>query len=134
MNKGIAFSLPIDKIKGTHVEPSEHNMDKGRDTMLDYEAMFVIVERGRAEEVVEYASSVGAKGATIIPARGSGIHEKETLFNITIEPEKEIVMLLVKEDKADEIAQKIDDEINLDAPGSGILFILPVSQASGLVQ
>lgn len=134
-NRGVCFSSPLSAIKGTHMKTKVCEVEENTDSMnSNYEAMFVIVERGYGEEIVEFASGAGAKGATIIPARGSGVHENETLFHLTIEPEKEIVMMLVKKEESEAITKKIDEEINLDAPGAGILFVIPVNQASGLVK
>ena len=133
-NRGICFSSPLTGLKGTHIEMRKCKREETNPMGTNYEAMFVIVERGVGEEIVEYASSVGAKGATIIPARGSGVHEKETLFHLTIEPEKEIVMMLVNKEESETIAKKIDEEVNLDAPGAGILFVMPVNRASGLAK
>lgn len=134
-NRGICFSSPLSGLKGTHIETGNCVREEKPDSMgTNYEAMFVIVERGLGEDIIEYASSAGAKGATIIPARGSGVHEHETLFHLTIEPEKEIVMMLVREDQSEVIAEKIDEEVNLDAPGTGVLFVMPVTRASGLVK
>lgn len=134
-NRGFSFSIPLAGLMGTHIPTFEEEIEEGSgDLDFDYEAIFVVVERGKGEDIIDYATSAGARGATIIAARGSGIHEKETLFNITIEPEKEIVMMLVNKENSDQIAKKIDEEVNLDDPGAGILFILPVSRTSGLLK
>ncbi|MDO5649030.1 MAG: P-II family nitrogen regulator [Gallicola sp.] len=134
-NRGVCFSSSLTGLKGTSMAQKECIREERTETMeIKYEVIFVIVERGLGEDIVEYAASAGAKGATIIPARGSGIHENESLFHLTIEPEKEIVMMLVKEEESEMIAKKIDEEVNLDAPGTGVLFMMPVNRASGLVK
>ena len=43
------------------------------------------------------------QGGTIINARGSSIHETSKFPNMEIEPEKEMVMILAKDDLADQI-------------------------------
>ena len=43
---------------------------------------FIIVDRGLGHEVVDVATEAGARGATIINARGSGIHEKRCFFQL----------------------------------------------------
>ncbi len=53
-----------------------------------YDAIFVVVDKGKAEFVVEAANEAGAKGGTIIHARGAGEYEIEKIFSMEIEPEK----------------------------------------------
>ena len=60
-----------------------------------YEAIFCIVNSGYSETVMDVAKALGAGGGTVINARGTANKEAETFFHITIEPEKEIVMILV---------------------------------------
>ena len=58
-----------------------------------HELVLVIVNNGFSELVMEVARDCGAKGGTIINARGTAREEAEKLYNITISPEKEIVMI-----------------------------------------
>jgi nitrogen regulatory protein PII len=97
-----------------------------------YSAIFVIVDRGKAEEVVDAAKAAGARGATIMNARGSGIHETQLLFNMEIEPEKEIVLILAQKDIVEPIAASIREKMKLDEPGNGILFLLDVNKTYGI--
>jgi nitrogen regulatory protein PII len=97
-----------------------------------YRLIFTIVNRGFGDTVIDAAREKGAKGGTIIYARGTGIHEQETFLNISITPEKEIVMILVAKDKVKEITQAILQDSGLKTPGRGICFVLPVTEALGL--
>jgi nitrogen regulatory protein PII len=103
----------------------------GKDDM-EYEVIFTIVERGLGEEVVDAATLAGARGATIINARGSGIHENIMFFSMNIEPEKEIVMTIVEREKSDNIIKSIKEAMHLDEPGKGIMFVMDVNKTSGL--
>lgn len=127
-NHGIAFSIPLTNLMGCR---NEENITDRSDKM-DYEAVFVIVERGNADEVIDVADKSGARGATVIHGRGSGIHEKGSIFNIVIEPEKEIVLMLVQKEKTDTIINNIKEELELDKPGKGIIFVTGVDNAVGL--
>ena len=97
-----------------------------------YRAIFTIVDRGRAEDVMDAANEVGAKGGTIINARGSGIHETNKLFSMEIEPEKEMVMILSEKSVVDSIVSSIRKKLDIDKPGKGIIFVQEVSRAYGL--
>lgn len=134
-NHGIAFSIPIAGIFGVRcygnniIEAGEES--RGVEDSM-YKAICVIVDRGKAEDAVDAATNAGARGGTIINARGSGIHETHTLFSMQIEPEKEMVMILSENDLVDSIVSSIRQKLRIDEPGNGIIFIQDVSKAYGL--
>ena len=101
---------------------------------VDYEAIFVIVEKGLAENVLDAAEAAGSRGGTVIHARGSGSREKEKIFNIEIEPEKDIVLILSKIEGLDHIVDAIEGVLNINTPGAGILFTLDVNRTLGLYE
>ncbi len=129
---GIAFSLPVSWFIGSrHYGDTNISESRGVANTM-YKAIFTVVEKGKAEEVIETATAAGSRGGTIINARGSGIHETSTLFSMTIEPEKEIVMILAKEEATEAIASAIRENLQIDEPGNGIMFILDVNNTYGL--
>lgn len=132
-NHGIVFSASLEKVLGLggSKKPID-NFETGGYDGMEYEAIFTIVERGLGQEVVDAANSAGSKGATIINARGSGIHEEETFFSMRIEPEKEIVMIIVEKEKSDKIINSIKEAMNIEEPGKGIIFVIKVNKISGL--
>lgn len=130
-NHGICFSLPVVKTIGTENQSNSQLIEKDVNAM-NYQSIFVIVDKGVAEDVVDAATEVGAKGATIINARGSGIHETSKLFSVDIEPEKELVMLLVESSLTDRICENIKLKTRIDEPGKGILFVQDVLSTYGL--
>ena len=73
-------------------------------------------------------------GGTIIHGRGAGVPAEESFFDLVIEPQKDIVFILVPTEKAAHIRKVVVEEMNLDKPGNGILFVLPVTRATGLYQ
>ena len=67
----------------------------GNSMKYNHEAIFCIVNSGYSELVMDVAKKFGAKGGTVINARGTANKDAETFFGISIQPEKEIVMILV---------------------------------------
>ncbi|MDO5718014.1 MAG: P-II family nitrogen regulator [Tissierellia bacterium] len=131
-NHGIAFSIDVFKMMGSNIGKVEKDMEKTNQD-IKYEAVFVIVENGKGELVVEAAQAAGAKGATIIHGRGSGIHEKGNIFGLVIEPEKEIVLMLIKREDVDKVTGSIREKIDIEKPGQGILFVMDVNRATGVM-
>ncbi len=101
---------------------------------MDYnhEAIFCIVNSGYSEAVMDAAKKLGARGGTVINARGTAGKEAETFFHITIQPEKEIVMILVPTDIKDAVLHALYQEVGLDSAGQGIAFSVPVDSVVGM--
>ena len=98
----------------------------------EYEVIFCIVNAGQSEEVMEAARGLGCKGGTVIRARGTANPESEKLFNIPIQPEKEIVMMVVKNEIKNEILHALYKAVGLNTAGQGIAFSMPVDEVVGL--
>lgn len=129
-NNGLAFSIPLVGLKGTHIATKDVDINEDRD-FSEYDLVVSVVEKDMGEDIIEYAHSVGAPGATIVKGRGSGIKQEDTLFNLRIEPEKELVLMVTQRDKTAGIKEVIDEKTNLDQPGTGILFVMPIHRATG---
>ena len=99
---------------------------------MDNVAIVVIVERGKADRIVDEAKKVGAEGATIFYARGTGESEFKKFFNLHVESAKEVILFLTQESKKQEIIDKVVEVGRLEEPGVGILFTLPVGELVGL--
>lgn len=132
-NHGIVFSSPISKVLGARssITDISDSIIGGKDDM-EYEVIYTIVERGFGEDVVDAATSAGARGATIINARGSGIHENTMFFSMNIEPEKEVVMIIIEKEKSYKVINVIKDTMHIDEPGKGIIFAMNINKVSGL--
>lgn len=97
-----------------------------------YELVLCIVNAGFSEIVMDAAKEVGARGGTVIHARGTANREAEQFFNITIQPDKEIVMLVVPSDIKDAVLHALYQGAGLKTAGQGIAFSLPVDEVVGL--
>lgn len=131
--RGIAFALNVTRVIGSRGIYREINEENRGDQNM-YEAIFVVVDKGRGEFVIDAAKKAGSKGATLINARGSGIHEKSKLFTMDIEPEKEIILILSEKDASERIIDSIVAENHLEEPGNGMLFTCDVTRTLGLFQ
>ncbi|MDE7100601.1 MAG: hypothetical protein K2O05_01965 [Anaeroplasmataceae bacterium] len=97
-----------------------------------YEAIFCIVNAGFADDVMVAARACGAGGGTVLSARGTAKEEAEKIFNISIQPEKEIILILARNDIKDDILHSIYKNVGLSTPGQGIAFSVPVNQVVGI--
>lgn len=97
-----------------------------------HEVIFCIVNAGFTDDVMDAAREFGARGGTVIRARGTANAEAERMFNIPIQPEKEIVMILVESNIKADVLHALYQKVGLKTPGQGIAFTMPVDSVVGL--
>lgn len=97
-----------------------------------HEVIFCIVNEGFSDAVMDAARQFGARGGTVIHARGTANKEAEKFFEVAVQPEKEIVMILVPSEIKNDVLHALYRAVGLDTPGQGIAFSMPVDEAVGL--
>ena len=97
-----------------------------------YELIVTIVNKGWSEKVIRVGRDTGAQGATVLHARGSGLHDIASFLGIAIEPEKEIVLNVVSSDKSEEIVAAISAALDIEKHGTGISMVIPIRGVAGL--
>jgi nitrogen regulatory protein PII len=132
-NHGIAYMTQLCKVSGAASLDCIAEDEDGEGEYM-YQVINAIVDKGKAEEVIEAASNAGSTGGTIINARGAGIHETRRVFAIDIEPEKEIVMIIAKNELVNGIIQAINERLEMDKPGNGIIFVQKAIRTYGLYE
>lgn len=100
---------------------------------FEHEVIFCIVNAGFADAVMDAAKEFGARGGTVIHARGTANSLAEKKFEIPVQPEKEIVMILVPSEIKDNVLHGLYRAVGLKTPGQGIAFSLPVDATVGLM-
>ncbi len=79
-----------------------------------------VVESGIADKIVDAATSVGAQGATINYARGTGVRDRMGLLGVTIDEQKEIIRIIVSKEQSN----------RLDTPGKGIMWMVKLDRVA----
>ena len=100
--------------------------------MMDSLCIIAVVERGKADKIVNEAKKVGARGATVFYGRGTGESEVKRFLNIHIESSKEIIMVLSDNEKYKTIFDSMIDTGKLNEPGRGIIFTIPIMNIAGI--
>lgn len=100
--------------------------------MEDHSLIMAIITKGFADVAMTAAKSAGARGGTVLNARGTGAAEAVKFLGVAIEPEKEILLILTARDQRDEIMKALNHAAGLNTPGNGIALALPVEDVVGL--
>lgn len=91
-----------------------------------------IVQRGKASRPVQAALRAGALSATVSFGRGMGVRQRMGLLGLAIDEEKEIMVVVVRDESIDQVLRSMVRAGNLDQPGVGFVFVLPVEQLVSL--
>ena len=97
-----------------------------------YQVIVCIVNNGFADEAMDAARDVGARGATVMSARGTANIEAEKAFQIQIQPEKEMIMILVTNEIKDAVLHALYKSVGTHTPAHGIAFAMPVDNVVGI--
>ena len=97
-----------------------------------FEVIYAIVNNGFADAAMAAAKESGAKGGTIMRARGSSNIGVDKKYGLTITPEKEVLIIVAKVDIKDAIMDAIYKSVIKENNDKGIVFSLPVSDTVGL--
>jgi len=135
--KGIAFAVPLGSMGGRMyraltVREGESEEKEDSNMAGKYEMIIALIQRGHTDLVMEAARQEGATGGTVLSARGVGGAEIEQFLGITIQPEMEMVMMIVHSDKRQGVMRAIARDAGLSSPAQGLVLSLPVTDAIGL--
>jgi len=135
---GIAFLLPLSSIggkKALNYLTCGQDFVKGDESSLKdtkYELLVAIANQGYTELVMDAARKVHASGGTVIHAKGTGGKQAEKFLGVTLVPEKEMVLIVVRSDQKNAIMRSIMDEAGIGTKACSIVFSLPVTDTAGM--
>jgi nitrogen regulatory protein PII len=99
---------------------------------VDYKVIFAALKPSVTDQVVDAAKECGISGATIIPGRGTGMHDARTFLGLTLEAQTDIVVFLTEDELVDPVMTAIEKAGRLDEHGTGVVFVLPVERVAGI--
>lgn len=94
-------------------------------------ALYIVVNTGFAEQIVEIVRSNGSSGATVINARGISSTHKE-IMGISNDAEKEIILTITPVEIAVKIMNAVKQYAGFRSEAQGICFALPVTKTVGI--
>jgi nitrogen regulatory protein PII len=101
---------------------------------MHFKLICVLVEDSQTDGVLKAAREAGATGSTVLSqARGEGAEKHKTFFGLTLESQRDFILLLVEEHLSRTILETIAERCEFDEkPGTGIAFQLDVEDAVGV--
>ncbi|MBO5356819.1 MAG: P-II family nitrogen regulator [Clostridia bacterium] len=137
-NRGIAVAIPLTSMGGRRaleMYANGHENDIEEEQIMQEKQMELIVaicEKGHTETVMDAARSAGARGGTVVHAKGTGSKYTSKFFGISIAEEKEMIYIVASAEQKRDIMRAIMDNAGIDSEAHTIVFSLPVSDTAGL--
>jgi len=142
---GIAFTVPLAGINSPILKSYKPSVLKNEKIEVygrvhggsmqndsEHELILAIINHGYSDEFMETARAAGASGGTIIHARGQ-VHEGVVkFFGISVQDEKEIVLILADKEKKLAIMRAVSEAHGLNSNARGIVLSVPVENVLGL--
>ena len=140
---GICFVVPLssstkyilDNLKEKDMIKDKNNkVDINKDkNNKEHHLVIAITNEGYSDNVMNAAKKSGALGGTLIKGRSLLKNDKKKEFlGFSIEPEKDIVLIVTTNKDKKNIMDSIVKDTGLKTKGNGIIFSLPISDAIGL--
>ncbi len=133
---GIMTAIPIRCIGGTktlNYLTNDKNIDSTPpEISFDKEMIFVIMNSGYSDELMDAARGAGAGGGTVIDAKGTGAKFAQKFFGLTIAEDKQIVIIVTKSKDRTAIISEIMKKCGPGTAPGAVAFSVPATQIAGL--
>lgn len=138
---GVALTMPVSgagkaitSLAGREVvEKLEDKIESEVKTMKhDFHMIWAVLNQGYSDEMMEAVRRVGATGGTVISARRVGGDEPMKFWGITVQEEKEIILIAARAKDKSAIMEAIASAYGFRSEAQGMVFSLPVESIAGL--
>ena len=135
IGNGIAFTVPLSsssKYVRDAFKKKEGDKMEEKKSNKKYHLIMAVVADGYADKVMNAAKKCGANGGTLIKGRELGGKNSFKIFNMTMEPEKDIVLIVCPEKDKNKIMETILEKTGIKTDGKGVCISLPIDTTLGL--
>jgi hypothetical protein len=140
---GIAFTIPLSGINNPILNVFKESIHKNEKISIEKEApkmnteikndlIVSIINQGYSDEFMTTAREAGASGGTVINARGLAHQGPVKFFGVSVQAEREIVIILSNREKKAAIMQAVSQAYGITTKAGGIVFSVPVDYMMGL--
>ncbi|GHV71597.1 hypothetical protein AGMMS49928_24120 [Spirochaetia bacterium] len=147
---GIAFTVPLSGINNPILQVFKesilknekiaemqilHEKEKEAGKMsneIKHDLVMAIVNQGYSDELMTVAREAGASGGTIINARGIAHQGPVKFFGVSVQDEREIILMVTSREKKAAIMQAVSQNYGITTEAGGIILSVPVDMLMGL--
>ena len=127
---GIGFTISLTS-SSKFIKDSLESGEVKMKNKSDYELIITIVSSGFSDEVMQASLKEGCSGGTVIKGRSLGSHG--TVFlDISLEPEKDIVLNIVPVSIKKKVMERITKECGIKTDARGVVISVPLDNVIGI--
>jgi len=137
-NRGIVFTVPLSSMGGMKQLMAllgSQKFKKGEESVMKntkYELIIVIANIGYSDQIMAAAREAGAKGGTVIHAKGTGAHGSRDFYGVTLAEEKEMIYTVVLSEKKNAVMANVMEKCGVGKKPEAVLMSLPVTSTAGM--
>ncbi|GHV91342.1 nitrogen regulatory protein P-II [Spirochaetia bacterium] len=150
---GIAFSVPLGgvtaRILTMFAEARQSAVEQGGQAVgnersntqegevmkaieIKHEIIISVLNSGNSEAFMTEARKAGARGGTVINARGISQEAMKKFLGMSVQDEKEIIFILADKETVVPIMDAVKTDFGVSSKAAGVIFSLPVDQVMSL--
>lgn len=126
---GILF---VKKPRTTMIADNNCYPESEEQNMTNQVLITVITNYGETQQLIDVARINGARGATILKGHGTVSEDAQKFFGIAIEPEKEMILMIVNKDIEEKVMKAIHEAGKFEQASNGIVFSQELSHTLGI--
>lgn len=133
--KGIVFTIPVNRLgrkalAWQNPKATEHGGGSAMEAGV-HNLMMVIMNHGYADDVMDTALEAGAPGGTVLRGSGAGFKHAEKFLGITIQPDKDVLMIVAEETVCAAIMDRVIEDHGVGKPAHAVSFSMPICNMAG---
>ncbi len=132
IGKGVAFTIPLSSSPRYIQDVFKDKKGVKMKNKNQYHLLLTIIVDGYAEKVMDIAKKTGANGGTLLKGREFGTKNGFKFFNVKVEPEKDILLIVCNENDKNKIMSSILEKYGANTEAKGICLSLPIDNAIGM--
>lgn len=135
---GAVFAVPCDDLVCSESFPlwsgtiaASPDTGAGQNLRENLTAVFCVVQTDQTEAISRAAMNAGAHGPVVFYCEGRGLRDRLGWLRITKKNDKEVIVIIVDNADAVAVTEAMIDAGDIDLPGRGFLYRMPVN--TGLI-
>ena len=136
---GIAFAIELDSINASALNSLTRFMPEDAikeeapmNKEYTHEVILSVLDSDQTDLAFAAAKEAGCRGGTVIKGRRISGGETKKIFSLTVQPEKELLMILVPAKDCKAIMKAMVNKVQRETGERIVAFSLPVSDVMGL--
>ena len=132
IGRGLAFTIPLTSSPAYVYDVFKEKKGVKMKNKSAYHLLITILVEGYAEKAMDVAKKNGANGGTLIKGREVGTKSGFKFFNVQVEPEKDILLIVCKNEEKNKIMEGILEKYGANTEAKGICISLPIDNTIGI--